>query len=78
MLALGQGPAGAAVRAFAWMGAPHVHESLVTLRRTLQEAEWRTQAAHRAALPSWMTKAIGEAATRDCPLALSPDESLGT
>ena len=64
MLALGTGPAGAAVRALAWMGATHVRESLVTLRRTLPEAEWRTLTVHRAALPSWMARAIGEEATR--------------
>lgn len=64
MLALGTGPAGAAVRALAWMGAPHVRESLATLHRTLPEAEWRTLTAHRAALPSWMARAIGEEASR--------------
>lgn len=64
MLALGTGPAGAAVRALAWMGAPHVRESLATLRRTLPETEWRTLTAHRAALPSWMARAIGEEAAR--------------
>lgn len=64
MLALGTGPAGAAVRALAWMGAPHARESLVTLRRTLPQAEWETLTAHRAALPSWMARAIGEEANR--------------
>lgn len=64
MLALGTGPAGAAVRALAWMGMPHVRESLATLRRTLPDAEWRTLIAHRAALPSWMARAIGEEAAR--------------
>lgn len=64
MLALGTGPAGAAVRALAWMGAPHARESLATLRRTLPEAEWRTLTANRAALPSWMARAIGEEAAR--------------
>ncbi|CAM4062741.1 DUF6088 family protein [Roseateles saccharophilus] len=65
MLALGTGPAGAAVRALAWMGERHVRESLATLRRTLPEAEWRKLTANRAALPSWMAKAIGEVAVRD-------------
>lgn len=64
MLALGSGPAGAAVRALAWMGAPHVRESVAMLRRTLPEAEWRILAANRAALPSWMARAIGEEAAR--------------
>ena len=64
MLSLGAGPAGAAVRALAWMGAPHVRESLATLRQTLPEAEWQTLTTHRAALPSWMARAIGEEAAR--------------
>ena len=64
MLALGTGPAGAAVRALAWMGSAHVGESLAALRRTLPPSEWRTLASARAALPSWMAKAIGEEALR--------------
>ncbi|MFC6520813.1 DUF6088 family protein [Undibacterium arcticum] len=64
MLALGIGPAGAAVRALAWMGPPHVEESLATLRRTLPPSEWRALASSRAALPSWMARAIGEEAAR--------------
>ena len=62
MLALGTGPAGAAVRALAWMGPAHVGESLVTLRRTLPDSEWRALASARAALPSWMARATGWAA----------------
>jgi hypothetical protein len=64
MLALGAGPAGAAVRALAWMGPAHVGESLAALRRTLPPAEWRTLTSARAALPSWMARAIGEEALR--------------
>lgn len=64
MLALGTGPAGAAVRALAWMGPAHVRESLVTLHRTLPNSEWRALTASRAALPSWMARAIGEEAVR--------------
>lgn len=64
MLALGSGQAGAAVRALAWMGPSHVHESLATLRRTLPSSEWRTLTSARAALPSWMARAIGEEAIR--------------
>lgn len=63
MLALG-GSAGAAVRAMAWMGPPHVRESLATLHRTLPAAEWQTLTTSRAALPSWMAKAVGEEAAR--------------
>lgn len=64
MLALGTGPAGAAVRALAWMGQAHVGESLAVLRRNLPPTEWRTLASSRAALPSWMARAIGEEAAR--------------
>lgn len=64
MLALGTGPAGAAVAALAWMGPAHVRESLVTLHRTLPNSEWRALTASRAALPSWMARAIGEEAVR--------------
>jgi len=62
MLALGSGQAGAAVRALAWMGPSHVRESLASLRRTLPPAEWRRLTSSRAALPSWMARAIGEEA----------------
>ncbi|WGT66574.1 DUF6088 family protein [Variovorax paradoxus] len=64
MLALGAGPAGAAVRAVAWMGPAHAGESLAALRRTLPPSEWRTLTSARATLPSWMTRAIGEEALR--------------
>jgi hypothetical protein len=62
MLALGTGPAGAAVRALVWMGPTHVRESLAALHQTLPAAEWRTLASTRAALPSWTARAIGEEA----------------
>ena len=64
MLALGSGPAGAAVRALASMGPTHVRESLAALHLTLPSAEWRVLASTRAALPSWMARAIGEEAVR--------------
>ena len=64
MLALGTGPASAAVRALAWLGPTYAGESLATLHRTLPELEWRTLASSRAALPSWMARAIGEEVVR--------------
>ena len=63
MLALGSGPAGAAVRALAWMGPSHAGTSLATLRRTLPAAEWHTLARARGTLPSWMAQAIGAEST---------------
>jgi hypothetical protein len=64
MLSLGASQAGAAVRALAWMGRPHVSESLAALRQKLPLAEWGTLASSRATLPSWMAQAIGEEIAR--------------
>jgi hypothetical protein len=63
MLALGTGPAGAAVRALAWLGAAHAREALALLHRTLTPSDWNTLASHCSALPSWMAKAICEEAS---------------
>lgn len=65
MFALGTGQAGDAVRALAWMGSTHARESLAALHRRLPTAEWRALSSARAALPSWMARAIGEEALRD-------------
>ncbi|QTB99850.1 hypothetical protein JYG33_18265 [Alcaligenes sp. SORT26] len=65
MTALGSRPAGAAVRALAWMGPEHVSESLASLRRSLPNSEWQTLIASRASLPSWMACAIGKETLRD-------------
>ena len=64
MLALGSGPAGEAVRALAWMGQPHVSKSLGVLHQRLSKADWNTLISARAALPSWMAKAIGQESLR--------------
>lgn len=68
MLALGGGPAGAAVRAMAWFGADAVDKTLAKVRRSLSSSEWVTLVACRAALPSWMARAIGESDARGAPL----------
>lgn len=62
MLALGARPAGAAVRALAWIGPSHAGESLATLHRTLPHSEWQALASARASLPGWMAQAIGKEA----------------
>ena len=62
MLALGARPAGAAVRALAWIGPSHAGESLAALHRTLPGSEWQALASARASLPSWMAQAIGKEA----------------
>lgn len=64
MLALGARPAGAAVRALAWLGPTHADESLASLHRTLPRSEWKTLATARATLPGWMAQAIGKEAAR--------------
>ncbi|CAM4022786.1 Transcriptional regulator, AbiEi antitoxin, Type IV TA system [Bordetella tumbae] len=65
MLALGSRPAGAAVRALAWIGPAHARESLASLHRTLPRSEWQALTSARATLPAWMAQAIGKEAFRD-------------
>ncbi|MDR1276026.1 MAG: type IV toxin-antitoxin system AbiEi family antitoxin domain-containing protein [Candidatus Accumulibacter sp.] len=65
MLALGARPAGAAVRALAWIGSTHAGESLANLHRSLPRSEWQALVSARAMLPAWMAQAIGEEAARD-------------
>lgn len=64
MLALGTRPAGAAVRALAWIGPAHANESLASLRRILPRSEWQVLASARATLPGWMAQAIGREVAR--------------
>lgn len=64
MLALGNRPAGAAIRALAWIGPAHAGKSLAALHRTLPHSEWEALTTARAMLPSWMAQAIGEEAAR--------------
>lgn len=64
MLALGTRPAGAAVRALAWIGQTHADESLASLHRTLPHSEWQALTSARATLPDWMAQAIGKEAAR--------------
>lgn len=58
MMALGQRPAGAAVRALKWLGPLHVERSLATLHKKLPESEWQALLGQRATLPTWMAEAI--------------------
>jgi hypothetical protein len=59
--ALGKRPAGMAVRALSWLGPEQIHTALGILRTELPAAEWDAMRAHRAMLPSWMARALGEA-----------------
>ncbi|WP_255369610.1 DUF6088 family protein [Nitrosovibrio sp. Nv17] len=65
MLVLGTRPAGAAVRALAWIGPTHADASLASLHRTLPRSEWQALTSARATLPGWMARAIGKEAARD-------------
>lgn len=65
MLALGNEPAGAAVRTMAWVGQDGADKASAKTRRALSKSEWLTLVACRAALPSRMFRAIGESAVRD-------------
>ncbi|MDO4232487.1 MAG: DUF6088 family protein [Lautropia sp.] len=62
MISLGTRPAGAAIRALAWMGRAHAETALSTLRHTLPAEEWQTLVSAHALLPAWMAQAIGKAA----------------
>lgn len=64
MFVLGSRPAGAAIRALAWLGREHAQESVQKLHRSLPKAEWQALTSHRASLPSWMAEAIGREAAR--------------
>lgn len=59
-LALGSGPAGAAIRALSWLGPEHAKESVARIKSRLPVSEWEAIAAARAVLPSWMAKAVSE------------------
>ena len=60
MLTLGARPAGAAIRALAWVGQTHAETSLASLHRTLPHSEWQALLQARATLPDWMAQAIGK------------------
>ncbi|HHK3686281.1 DUF6088 family protein [Pseudomonas aeruginosa] len=64
MLALGDSPAGEAVRAMAWLGEGKANIAASALHQRLPPEEWNTIALARSSLPSWMAAAIGRAATK--------------
>lgn len=63
--ALGKRPAGMAVRALSWLGAEKVSNALPLLRAKLTKTEWEVMSASRAALPSWMARAVGQESRMD-------------
>jgi hypothetical protein len=64
MFALGSRPAGAAVRALAWLGREQAQASIEKLHHSLPAEEWQALMGQRASLPSWMAAAIGREALR--------------
>lgn len=61
-LALASRPAGAAVRALAWLGKVHASEAVGKLRQTLPPLEWEALYAVRPKLPGWLASAVSQAA----------------
>lgn len=59
-LALGKRPAGKAIRALSWLGPEQAPSALHILRAKLPAEEWAALQAARAALPSWMARAVSE------------------
>jgi hypothetical protein len=51
-------PAGAAIRALAWLGPKRASEALRTLQRKLSPSELRAVGAARAGLPTWMAQEV--------------------
>ena len=60
-LVLGKRPAGMAIRALSWLGPEGAPAVLKILRRELPSTEWAALCAARAALPSWLARAVSEA-----------------
>lgn len=60
-LALGNRPAGMAVRALAWIGPSHAPEALTKIRQKLSKEEWKMMVESRAFFPGWIAKLLGEA-----------------
>ncbi|HEX7424412.1 MAG TPA: DUF6088 family protein [Terriglobales bacterium] len=51
-------PAGAAIRALAWLGPERASEALRTLQRKLPPTELQAVVAARAGLPTWMAQEV--------------------
>jgi hypothetical protein len=61
-LAMAHRPAGAAVRALAWLGPAKVEGALKTLRRKLPPAAFNELVAAAPQLPTWLARSVGKAA----------------
>ena len=61
-LLMGNRPAGMAIRALGWLGQDQAASALQTLHSSLPATEWDAMRAVRAAMPSWMARAVSEVA----------------
>jgi hypothetical protein len=61
-LVLPGSPAGAAIRALAWLGPKRASEALRTLQRKLSPSELRAVLGARGRLPTWMAQEVSELA----------------
>jgi hypothetical protein len=61
-LLMGNRPAGMAIRALGWLGQDQAASALQTLHSRLPATEWDAMRAARAAMPSWMARAVSEVA----------------
>ena len=59
-LALGKRPAGKAIRALSWLGPEQALPALKILSTKLSPEEWAAMRAARAALPSWLARAVSQ------------------
>jgi Family of unknown function (DUF6088) len=60
---MGKRPAGKAIRALLWLGPEQASLALQTLRSKLEVQEWEAMRSARSVLPSWMARAVSEAAS---------------
>lgn len=62
LLVLAHRPAGAAVRALAWLGPEKAGAALKTLKRTLPASTFSELVAAAPQLPTWLARSVGKAA----------------
>ncbi|EUB98258.1 protein of unknown function DUF4095 [Rhizobium sp. CF080] len=61
-LALGNRPAGEAVRALAWLGHENAEAALLALKRKLPQATFNELVAAAPQLPTWLARSVGKEA----------------
>ena len=61
-LAMAYRPAGAAVRALAWLGPEKAEAALKTLKRKLPPAAFNELVTAAPQLPTWLARSVGKAA----------------